>query len=346
MTGFLHDTLAAILEATWGGATALLDALWERRALLVSGKGGVGKTTLAAALARAAVAAGRRVLLAEVEVGADEQDSPSALGALVGAPRVSGSGVHEVSPGLSFVRLSPVEGQRLFLQDVLPLRVMAEAAMRTRALRRFLEAAPALREMGVLFQMLHLVRRTRPDGSPLYPLCILDLPATGHALAIAALPDTLLSLIPGGPIGRSVREGLSLLRDPKLTGALLVTLPEPLPVSETLELATAIQRHRIPIAAGVLNRMPDNPFSPDGRAAVERLLDEHGPHLGQRALGRLDRAREAQARLAGHLPAPLLTLPELPGSGPELVQRLATYLARPTVPPASPPRSARAGAPS
>ncbi|PTL79599.1 ArsA-related P-loop ATPase [Vitiosangium sp. GDMCC 1.1324] len=321
----------------------MLDALWERRALLVSGKGGVGKTTVTAALARAAVASGRRVLLAEVEAASENQDAPSPLGSLVGA-RASGSQVTEVSPGLSFIRLSAVEGQRLFLQDVLPLRLMADAAMRTRALRRFLEAAPALREMGVLYQMLHLLRRTRPDGSPLHPLCILDLPATGHALAIAALPDALLSVIPGGPIGRSVREGLALLRDPRLTGALLVTLPEPLPVSETLELATAIQRHRIPIAAGVLNRMPDNPFSPDGRAAVARLLDEHGPHLGQRALGRLDRARAAEARLAGNLPAPLVTLPELPASGSELVERLAAHLTRPaTVPPAAPSHG-RAGA--
>ncbi|WNG53063.1 ArsA family ATPase [Archangium minus] len=323
----------------------MLDALWERRALLVSGKGGVGKTTLAAALARAAVAAGRKVLLAEVEVAPEDKDVPSPLASLVGT-RASGSHVTEVSPGLSFVRLSPLEGQRLFLQDVLPMRMMADAAMRTRALRRFLEAAPALREMGILYQMLHFIRRTRPDGSPLYPLCILDLPATGHALAIAALPDTLLSVMPVGPIGRAVREGLTLLRDPRLTGALLVTLPEPLPVSETLELSTAIQRHRIPIAAGVLNRMPDNPFSPDGRAAVERLLDTHGPHLGQRALGRLDRARDAQARLAGNLPAPLLTIPELPVTGTELVERIATHLARP--PSASPeaPSPGRAGAQS
>lgn len=317
----------------------MLEALWERRALLVSGKGGVGKTTVAAALARAAVASGKRVLLAEVEPSSEPEDGPSPLAALVGT-RASGPSVTEVSPGLSFVRLSAFEGQRLFLQDVLPLRLMADAAMRTRALRRFLEAAPALREMGVLYQMLHFIRRTRPDGSPLYPLCILDLPATGHALAIASLPDTLLTVMPGGPVGRAVREGLTLLRDPRLTGALLVTLPEPLPVSETLELSAAIQRHRIPIAAGVLNRMPDNPFSPDGRAAVERLLDTHGPHMGQRALARLDRARAAQARLAGNLPAPLLTVPELPAVGRELVERLATHLTRP----ASPGAPSHAGA--
>lgn len=316
-----------------GGAAALLDALWQRRALLVSGKGGVGKTTFAAALARAAVAQGREVLLAEVEVGPEEKGSPSPLATLVGAREASPQ-VSRVGPGLSFVRLSAIEGQRLFLQDVLPIRMMAEAAMRMRALRRFLEAAPALREMGVLFQMLHLLRLTRSDGKPLHPLTILDLPATGHALALAALPDALLSVMPGGPIGRSAREGMSLLRDPATTGALLVTLPEPLPVSETLELATAIQRHRIPLAAGVLNRVPENPFSPDGHAAVKRLLDEHGPHRGQRALGRLERAHEARARLADNLSVPLLTVPELPTTGRELVERLATHLTRPAGDPA------------
>jgi arsenite/tail-anchored protein-transporting ATPase len=304
----------------------VLDALWERRALLVSGKGGVGKTTLAAALARAAVATGRRVLLAEVEVSPEDAHGPSPLSALMGV-RAPGPRVTEVSPGLSFIRLSAMEGQRLFLQDVMPMRLMAEAALRTRALRRFLEAAPALREMGVLYQMLSLVRRTHPDGRPLYPLTLLDLPATGHALALASLPDALLSVMPGGPIGRSVREGLELLRDPALTGALLVTLPEPLPVSETLELAHAIGRHRIPLAAAVLNRVPEDPFHPEGRAAVERLLGAHGPRRGQRALARLDRAHAAQARLAGNLPAPLLTLPEMPARGSELVRQLASHLA-------------------
>jgi anion-transporting ArsA/GET3 family ATPase len=310
-----------------------MEALWERRAVLISGKGGVGKTTFAAALARAAVASGRRVLLADMEVSSEETGS-SPLASLVGV-REPGSRVTEVEPGrLAFVRLSAAEGHRSFLEQVLPIRLMADAAMRSRALRRFLEAGPALREMGVLYHLLDLLQRTRKDKSFEHPLCIVDLPATGHALALASLPQVLLSVLPGGPIGRNVRTGMDFLQDPARCAALLVTLPEPLPVSETLELATELSRHRIPLAGVVLNRVPEDPFPPEGRAALERLLDTHGPHLGHRALGRLDRARAAEARLATHLVAPLLRVPELPFTGRELVARLAEVLSPSTRAPA------------
>lgn len=297
----------------------MFEALWDRRALLVSGKGGVGKTTLAAALAVATARAGRPVLLAEL---APDEDGPSPLGALVGA-RDAGPQVTQVRPFLSFVRLAASEGHRQFLQDTLPLRLLADAALRSRALRRFLEAGPALREMGLLYQMLALVRRTVPDGRFAHPLCIIDLPATGHALALAALPRTILGLVPGGPIGRAVREGLDLLQDPARTAVLLTSLPEPLPVSEALTLASELEPLELPLAAAVLNRMPEDPFSPESHAALQRLLSTHGPHRGARALARLERARASHARLAAGLRVPLLTLPELPTTGPDLVERLA-----------------------
>jgi arsenite-transporting ATPase len=297
----------------------VLEALWDKRALLVSGKGGVGKTTLSAALAVAAARTGRRVLLAEM---APDEGGPSPLGALVGA-RDAGPRVTEVRPGLHFVRLAASEGHRHFLEDTLPVRWLAEAALRSRALRRFLDAGPALKEMGLLYQMLSLVRRTLPDGRFEFPLSIIDLPATGHALAIASLPRTVLAIMPAGPIGRSVREGLDFLQDASRTAVLLTSLPEPLPVSEALNLASELERLELPLTAGVLNRMPEDPFTPESRAAVQRLLDTHGPHQGTRALARLERARAAKERLAAGLHTPLLTLPELPLTGPELVERLA-----------------------
>ncbi|HZI08871.1 MAG TPA: ArsA-related P-loop ATPase [Myxococcus sp.] len=300
----------------------MLEALWDRRALLVSGKGGVGKTTLAAVLAVAAARSGRPVLLAELSPG---EDGPSPLASLLGA-RDAGPRVTQVRPHLSFVRLTASEGHRHFLQDTLPLRWLADAALRSGALRRFLEAGPALREMGLLYQLLDLVRRTHPDGRFVHPLCIIDLPATGHALALAALPRSVLGLMPGGPIGRSVREGLDFLQDPVRTAALLTSLPEPLPVSEALTLASELERLELPLAAAVLNRMPEDPFTPESRAALHRLLEAHGPHLGARALSHLERAHAARARLAAGLRVPLLTLPELPLTGLPLVERLADTL--------------------
>ncbi|ADO68210.1 ArsA-related P-loop ATPase [Stigmatella aurantiaca] len=301
----------------------MLEALWTKRALLVSGKGGVGKSTLAATLARAAVRAGHTVLLAEVT---PSLEGPSVLGPLVGA-RGAGTEVTPVEPGLSFLRISASAGHRRFLEDVLPLRLMADAALRSRALRRFLEAGPSLRELGLMYQMLDLVRKTGPNGRFLYPLCVMDLPATGHALAMASLPRAILSLLPGGPIGRAVREGLELLQDPVRTAVLLATLPEPLPVSEALQLASEVRRLGLPLAAALLNRMPENPFpTPASRAALNTLLAAHGPHEGSRALYRLEVAETSRARLEQGVAAPLLSLPDLLASGPALVDQLASAL--------------------
>jgi arsenite/tail-anchored protein-transporting ATPase len=300
----------------------VLDSVWNRRALLVSGKGGVGKTTLAAAMALAVARSGRPVLLAELS---PDVGGPSATAGLVGA-KEAGAKVVPVAPNLSFVRLSAQEGHRLFLEQTLPAKWLAEAALRSRALRRFLEAGPALKEMGLLFQMLALLRLKEPDGRDTHPLTVVDLPATGHALALATLPRSLLSLMPGGPIGRSVREGLELLQDPARTGVLLTSLPEPLPVSETLTLVKELEDVKLPLAATVLNRMPEDPFTPESRAALERLLEAHGPHRGQRALERLERAREARARLEAGTSAPRWELPELPLTGPALVQKLSELL--------------------
>ncbi|MBI5542264.1 MAG: arsenic transporter [Deltaproteobacteria bacterium] len=297
-------------------------SLLTRRVVLVTGKGGVGKTVLAAALARAAAWSGKRVLAAEV---ASEGNTPSALAEALGA-KASAEEPVRIAPGIRSVLLTPSMGHRRFLQDTFPVRMVADAAMRSTAIRRFLHAAPAFGEMGVLYRMLDLLRQKRSDGSFEHEIAVVDLPATGHALAITQLPEVILKIIPGGPIGRAVREGLSLLTDPRSTGTLVVTLPEGLPVSESLELVEGLSRHKVPLSAMVANRVPSDPFTADERAEVDSLNAAAGPLLGVRALKRLDRAVSALERLQQSSRLPVFSVPEMPERGPALSERLAQLL--------------------
>lgn len=300
-----------------------MHGLLTRRAILVTGKGGVGKTTLAAALARVASFGDRRVLIAEL---AADEHAPSAVAQAFGAERCSDEPV-PLAQGIRGARLTPSTGHHRFLQDVLPVRFLADAAMRSSALRRFLSAAPAFSEMGVLYRMLDLLRRRREDGSLEFETCVVDLPATGHALALTQLPEVLLQFIPGGPIGRAVREGLALLTDPAHTATLVVTLPETLPISESLELCAGLAKNKVPLAGLAVNRVPLDPFTAAERAELDKLNAARGPLFGTREVSRMDRARQALQRLAGATPLPIYRVPETPGEGVELIEALADALA-------------------
>lgn len=279
------------------------------RAILVTGKGGVGKTTVTAAIARAIAASGKRVLAGEV---APEGDAESPLGLALGVAKagLAPVAVPFAGPGaLEVVLLDSASGHRAFLRDVLPLRMLADAAMTSEPIRRFLSTAPAFPEMGTLYRILELLR-LGSRGSPTYDTIVVDLPATGHALALAQIPGALLQILPGGPIVDAVKEGLVTLHDPEKTGAIVVTLPEVLPVSESLELLEGIAKHGIATRGVVLNRVPENPFTAAELEALAAHFSETPALLGARHTGRIVRANEARERLRGHR-APLLELPEL-----------------------------------
>lgn len=291
--------------------------------MLVTGKGGVGKTTVTASLARFAAAQGKRVLCAEI---AGDPGATSALADALGVPHLDAEPV-TVAPNLNAVLLAPHLGHTRFLRDVLPMKLLADAAMRSAAIRRFLAAAPTFPEMGVLYRLLDLVRQKRRDGSDEHEMIIVDLPATGHALALAQIPASLLRVIPTGPIAAAVKEGLDLLMDRKRTGALVVTLPETLPVSEALELISGIQLHDIPLAQVFVNRVPFDPFTNDEREAVRAVLAGRGPTLGERTMERIDRARVSIARLQREVTVPITALQDVWLDGPRLAEEMASLMA-------------------
>jgi arsenite/tail-anchored protein-transporting ATPase len=300
-----------------------LKSLLPLRAVLVTGKGGVGKTTLTASLARYAAGQGKRVLCAEM-VG-----DPTASSALADALGIDAIDIEPVTvaPNLQAVLLAPHLGHTRFLRDVLPMKLLADAAMRSAAIRRFLAAAPTFPEMGVLYRLLDFVRAKRRDGTDEHEMIIVDLPATGHALALAQIPASLLRVIPTGPIAAAVREGLDLLTDHDRTGAVVVTLPETLPVSEALELCKGIQAHDIPLAHVFVNRVPFDPFTDAEREAVRALLQGRPPTLGERTMERIDRARVSLARLQREVKVPIVALQDVWLDGPRLAEEMASLMA-------------------
>lgn len=271
--------------------------LQKLRAVLVTGKGGVGKTAVAAALARVSAASGRRTLAVEI-VEDDDRDAPLASTLGLSAVREEPT---QVAPHLHVAVLSPSIGHKAFLRDALPVRMLADAAMKSQAVRRFLNAAPTFPEMGVLYRLLDLARMRRSDGASTFEHIIVDLPATGHALALVQVPSAVLRVVPGGTIGDAVRDGLALLCDPKKTAAMVVTIPEPLPISESIELVQGLEASAVAVAGLVLNRVPHDPFE---AGELERAVElvQGRPMLGGRSVQRVVQAREARSRLVSASP--------------------------------------------
>lgn len=259
----------------------------QRRLLIVTGKGGVGKTSVAAGLAQALSQSGRRVLLADTS--RSEGQSPP-VHALYPSVSISGDPVL-VRPNVWAVALSAATGHRRFLEDVLPVRVLADAAMRSNAVRSFLVAAPGFAEMGMMYHAMDLLGQDSKRGKTLYDVCIIDSPATGHALALAQIPAFLLNVIPAGPMARVARDGLALLSDPSQTSALIVTAPEVLPLTEALELSAGLRRHKIDVGAIAINKVPAPPtLSPGARSELETFALRESL-LGYRQLKRAIRTQ-------------------------------------------------------
>jgi arsenite-transporting ATPase len=294
-----------------------LPDLLKRKLIIVTGKGGVGKTTITAALARTLAAHGRRVLCAEIVA---HPDTPSQLGDALGSAAPKEEPIN-VAKNLDVVLLTPTMGHRRFLQDTLPIKMLADAAMRSQGIRKFLSAAPGFSDMGVLYRALDLMKK------PQWDVLLLDSPATGHAMALAQIPEFLVRVIPRGPIGRVASAGIEILSDPEKTEALIVTLPETLPVTEAMELAKGLEKHHLHVNALIVNRVPRDPFSADERVALRGLVSNGHGVLGGRELRRIERSEAALAMITELSARRLVRVDEELLSGTELATRVADHLA-------------------
>jgi arsenite-transporting ATPase len=302
-----------------------VDGILDKRVVLVTGKGGVGRSSVTAAFATVAARARKRVLVVEIgELGGSE-DSP--LARIFGYDRLPEEPL-EIAPGIKAGLLLSHKGQELFLRSVLPVPALARAALGSEALRRLLSAAPSFREMGIFYHLLTYLKQEHRGGGPEHELIIVDMPATGHTLALTGLPEVLLKLVTRGPIATALREGQAYMNDPTKGVAWIVTLPEALPVSETLELLAGLEKTSMPVGGIVLNRMPEDRFTEGEREALRPLLEKKAL-FGANGFRRVEEARTARKRLEAEIRVPLVTVPEIHAAdGRTLVNAIADGLER------------------
>jgi anion-transporting ArsA/GET3 family ATPase len=286
----------------------LLDHLSRRQLIVVTGKGGVGKTTLAAALGFLLARRGRQVLLLE----ADPRES---LHRVLGTEPSDGALV-DAGEGLRVQNLQP----RTIIEELVAERVhigfVARRITRSQAFRHFVAGAPGFKEAALLGYAFRVVKgdyKVRAD------LVILDAPATGHGLSLLAAPGLLAGAIRDGELGLMAAELASHLADPARTGVVLATLAEEMAIQETLELVALLKTRlqRTPdliLANGIYPALP-------GRAATS------SPGPGDLWRQRREVNERELERLRKGWRGPLVELPLLPmETGPALLQTLAQRL--------------------
>src|SRR5213595_1508245 len=292
--------------------------LLSQRLVVVTGKGGVGKTTVTAALAHAAAASGRRVLAVEVGRGS--------LGSLLGGLRLGA--------GFAAASLEPEALLSDFVGGVLRFRVLARRLLESTSFQVLAAAAPGLGEFLVLHRLLGWVEARR-GRRPVHDLVIVDAPASGHSLPLLAAPHTLGALARLGPVAELLARIQRLIADPRATLVCVVTTPEELAVRETMELHRELaERLGLAVAPPIVNALPRRRFTAGDAAALDRLEAASGSHPYLRAARfQLERRRQADAQLTAlrrALGAAPVRLPFLFGApdAPAGVASLAAELAR------------------
>ncbi|HEX2050825.1 MAG TPA: ArsA family ATPase [Actinomycetota bacterium] len=216
----------------------LLEELLAPRILVVSGKGGVGKTTVAAALAVVAARTGRKVCVAEV-------DRKGTLPRLFGG-QAPGYEPREMSPGIWGMTIVPEAALAEYLEVQYHMRRISKVFTSTQFVDYVTTAAPGLEDILVLGKVWYL---EQDRGTRHFDTIVVDAPAAGHMLTFLSAPSGLSDAVRVGPVRRQAQWLDDMLRDPARTRVHLVTLPEEMPVVETLETAEAL-RGRLGIATG------------------------------------------------------------------------------------------------
>ena len=237
--------------------------LLERRLLFVTGKGGVGKTAIAAALGQLAASHGARTLLCEVD----------AKGNLAGAFETGPTAFkeREIAPGLWAMSMDTEASLKEYLSLHLRVPLLSRLGPLARTFDFVANAAPGVKEILVVGKLCYEVRERH------YDLVVVDAPASGHIVGQLAAPQAMRDLVQVGKVRDQTSWMLDILADPTQTGVVIVATPEEMPVTETLELTARLRDETVvDVAAVVVNRVLPELFT-RSEEEVFRALREPEP---------------------------------------------------------------------
>jgi len=292
-----------------------MTALLDRQLLFVSGKGGTGKTSVAAALAELAVRRGKRVLVCEM-------DAKGALAAAYDVRELTFQPT-EVQPGLHAMVMNTEDSLREYLRLFVRIPLVGRIGPLARTFDFVADAAPGVKEILAIGKLCHEVRVRN------YDLVVVDAEASGHIVAQIDAPRAIRELVQVGMVRDQTDWMLDILGDHERTGLVVVATPEEMPVSETIELVERVQSITdVDVAAVIANRVLPQWFSAADEEVFQSLLAPEPQQLLAAAVGAkvatvFEAASLAQSRrhmvvqhlerLRAGVPAsvPMVLLPEL-----------------------------------
>ena len=302
----------------------------------MTGKGGVGKTTIAAALAEVAARHGRRTLVCEMDAKGSLANSFD-VGSLQFEPT-------EVAPNLFAMTMNTEDSLREYLRLFVKIPLLGRIGPLAKTFDFVADAAPGVKEILAVGKLCYEVRERN------YDLVVVDAEASGHIVSQIGAPRVIRDLVQVGLVRDQTQWMLDILDDPSRTGVAIVTTPEEMPVTETIDLLDRLTTETDAyVSAIIANRVLPALFNRREQAIVDRL-DEALPVLtkaigpsaavvlqasrlteSRRSTGaeHLDRLRTSLADLAGASEVPIFTVPELfsRASGPRTVTLVADTLA-------------------
>lgn len=286
---------------------AAVTDLLNKRLVFVTGKGGVGKSTVATALGLLAARRGLRTIVAEL---ASQERIQRAF-----AQEAEHFRELQVAPRLFTISIDPQNAMEEYLRvKVGPLGHMLSSS---KLFHAFAMATPGMRELlsiGKVWELAQLERRT--SGAAPYDFVVVDAPATGHGVGILRTPRTFADIARVGPIARQGGKIAATIADHEFTGVVAVSTPEEMAVTETLALRQALADDELELETVILNALYPSRFADDEIDELSAALEHTRSPLGRSALraalsehARTAAQREQAARLRDGLDTPIITLP-------------------------------------